>query len=44
MLITCNTQKMLWPSKVVDSSMISLGMTFGNTNEIWAMPKKSVTK
>jgi hypothetical protein len=26
--------------KVVDSSMISLGMTLDNTNEVWAMPKK----
>jgi hypothetical protein len=30
--------------KVVDSSMISLGMTSGNTNEVWAMPKKPITK
>jgi hypothetical protein len=30
--------------KKVVSSMISLGMTFGNTNEVWAMPKKPTTK
>lgn len=28
--------------KVVDSSMISLGMTLGNTNEVWVMPKSQL--
>lgn len=30
--------------KVIDSSMISLGMTLDNNNEVWAMPKKKITK